>query len=244
VADPVAVPEPLLALTDVSKRFGGLLAVSRLTLAVQPGELRCLIGPNGAGKSTVFKLIVGFERPTTGRITFDGTDIDDWPTWRRARQGLSIKMQIPGIYPELSVEDNMRVAAQHHVRGQQMAEAIERLLARVGLGGLGPVLAKNLSHGEQQWLEIGMALSVNPKLLLLDEPTAGMGPGETEATANLVESLNADGVAILVIEHDMAFVRRIARTVTVMHLGQVFAEGTIAEIEANPGVTDIYLGKT
>ena len=244
MADPAPGGGPLLVLDGVSKRFGGLLAVSRLTLRVERGELRCLIGPNGAGKSTVFKLIMGFERPTTGTIAFDGATINRWPTWRRARQGLSIKMQIPGIYPELSVGDNMRVAAQYHVRGLQMEEAIARLLARVGLGGMAHVLTKNLSHGEQQWLEIGMALSVNPKLLLLDEPTAGMGPGETEATAQLIESLNADGVTILVIEHDMAFVRQIARTVTVMHLGQLFAEGTIAEIEAHQGVTDIYLGKT
>jgi branched-chain amino acid transport system ATP-binding protein len=125
-----------------------------------------------------------------------------------------------------------------------MEEEIAWLLARVGLSGTGHMLTKNLSHGEQQWLEIGMALSVNPKLLLLDEPTAGMGPGETEATGQLIESLNADGVTILVIEHDMAFVRQIARTVTVLHLGRIFAEGTIAEIEANSAVTDIYLGKT
>jgi branched-chain amino acid transport system ATP-binding protein len=230
-------------LRDVTKRFGGLTAVSGLTLAVERGELRCLIGPNGAGKSTVFKLIMGFERPTHGSITFDGAGIDRWPTWRRARRGLSIKMQIPGIYPELSVRDNMRVAAQYHVRSGEMDLAIDRLLSRVGLSGLTVELAKNLSHGEQQWLEIGMALSVNPKLLLLDEPTAGMGPGETEATARIVEALNADGVTIMVIEHDMAFVRRIARKVTVMNLGQVYAEGTIAEIEANQGVTDIYLGK-
>jgi branched-chain amino acid transport system ATP-binding protein len=243
VAEPIA-KSPLLVLQNVSKRFGGLRAVSDLDLTVGRGELRCLIGPNGAGKSTVFKLIMGFERPTTGSVTFDGAGIDGWPTWKRARQGLSIKMQIPGIYPELTVEDNMRVAAQHHVRGEQMEEAIARLLARVGLSGAGHMLTKNLSHGEQQWLEIGMAMSVNPKLLLLDEPTAGMGPGETEATGRLIESLNADGVTILVIEHDMAFVRQIARTVTVLHLGRTFAEGTIAEIEANPAVTDIYLGKT
>ena len=153
-------------------------------------------------------------------------------------------MQVPGIYPELSVHDNMRVAAQYHVKSGQMEEAIDRLIARVGLAGLERELAKNLSHGQQQWLEIGMALSVNPKLLLLDEPTAGMGPGETEATARLVESLNADGVTIMVIEHDMTFVRQIARTITVMNLGRVFAEGTIAEIEANQGVMDIYLGRT
>jgi ABC-type uncharacterized transport system ATPase subunit len=246
MADPAPAKgeTPLLALEGVSKRFGGLMAVSDLHLAVQRGELRCLIGPNGAGKSTVFKLIMGFERPSRGRITFDGASIDSWPTWRRARQGLSIKMQIPGIYPELSVHDNMRVAAQYHVRGGQMEESIERLLSRVGLADMSGDLAKNLSHGQQQWLEIGMALSVNPKLLLLDEPTAGMGPGETEATARIVESLNADGVTIMVIEHDMTFVRQIARKVTVMNLGRLFAEGTIAEIEANQGVTDIYLGRT
>jgi len=246
VSDAVATTNeaPLLVLDGVSKRFGGLLAVSDLHLVVQRGELRCLIGPNGAGKSTVFKLIMGFERASSGRITFDGARIDSWPTWRRARQGLSIKMQIPGIYPELSVHDNMRVAAQYHVGGGQMEESIERLLARVGLGGMSRALAKNLSHGQQQWLEIGMALSVNPTLLLLDEPTAGMGPGETEATARLVESLNADGVTIMVIEHDMTFVRQIARKVTVMNLGRLFAEGTIAEIETNRGVTDIYLGRT
>ncbi len=236
--------EPLLVLSNVSKRFGGLRAVSDLDLSVDRGELRCLIGPNGAGKSTVFKLIIGFERPTRGTIAFEGAVIDGWPTWRRARRGLSIKMQIPGIYPELTVHDNMRVAAQYHISGSQMAESIAQLLARVGLAGMSGELAKNLSHGQQQWLEIGMALSVNPKLLLLDEPTAGMGPGETEATARIVESLNADGVTIMVIEHDMTFVRRIARKVTVMNLGRVFAEGTIAEIEANQGVTDIYLGRT
>ena len=244
MTDTAATNGPLLVLKDVAKRFGGLRAVSNLNLTVQRGELRCLIGPNGAGKSTVFKLIIGFERPTTGTIVFDGAVIDGWSTWRRARKGLSIKMQVPGIYPELSVHDNMRVAAQYHVKSGQMEEAIQRLIARVGLAEMDRELAKNLSHGQQQWLEIGMALSVNPKLLLLDEPTAGMGPGETEATARLVESLNADGVTIMVIEHDMTFVRQIARTITVMHLGRVFAEGTIAEIEANQDVTDIYLGRT
>src|SRR5829696_8251681 len=236
--------EPLLALNNVSKRFGGLRAVSDLNLTVDRGELRCLIGPNGAGKSTVFKLIMGFERPTTGTVAFEGASIDRWPTWRRARKGLSIKMQIPGIYPELTVHDNMRVAAQYHVGGGQIEASIDRLLSRVGLVGMSGDLAKNLSHGQQQWLEIGMALSVNPKLLLLDEPTAGMGPGETEATARLVESLNADGVTIMVIEHDMTFVRQIARKITVMNLGRLFAEGTITEIEANQAVTDIYLGRT
>ncbi len=244
MTEPSALPDTVLALEGVTKRFGGVRAVDTLDLAIEQGELRCLIGPNGAGKSTIFKLIMGMEQPTTGTIRLAGQTITRWPTWRRARQGLSIKMQIPGVYPELTVHDNLRVAAQHHIPTGQMETEIDRLLDRVGMRPFREVLAKNLSHGQQQWLEIGMALSASPLVLLLDEPTAGMGPGETEATAKIVESLHADGVTIVVIEHDMAFVRRIARKITVLHLGRVFAEGTIAEIEANHDVTDIYLGRT
>ena len=239
-----SLPSTLLSLDGVAKRFGGVRAVDGLNLTVESGELRCLIGPNGAGKSTIFKLIMGTEQPTAGTIRFGGQVINRWPTWRRARQGLSIKMQIPGVYPELTVRDNMRVAAQHHIPTGRMEVEIDRLLARVGLEHVGEALTKNLSHGQQQWLEIGMALSASPQLLLLDEPTAGMGPGETEATAQLVESLNSEGMAIIGIEHDMAFVRRVARKITVLHLGRLFAEGTIAEIEANEAVTNIYLGRT
>ncbi len=241
----VASSQPaILSLHGVAKRFGGVRAVDGLNLTVERGELRCLIGPNGAGKSTIFKLIMGTEQPTLGTIRFDGQVINRWPTWRRARGGLSIKMQIPGVYPELTVRDNMRVAAQNHVPAGRMEDEIDRLLARVGLEHVGEELTKNLSHGQQQWLEIGMALSANPKLLLLDEPTAGMGPGETEATASLVEGLNAEGMTIMVIEHDMDFVRRVARKITVLHLVRLFAEGTITEIEANEEVTNIYLGRT
>jgi branched-chain amino acid transport system ATP-binding protein len=241
---PESGPGALLRLDGVAKRFGGVVAVQALDLTVERGELRCLIGPNGAGKSTVFKLIMGTEQPTTGSIWFNGRTISRWPTWRRARAGLSIKMQIPGVYPELSVRDNMRVAAQHHIPVSRMEDEIDRLLAMVGLEGSGGEPVKDLSHGQQQGLEIGMALSADPALLLLDEPTAGMGPGETEETAQLVTSLNEQGMTILVIEHDMAFVRRVARKITVLHLGRVFAEGSIAEIEANEAVTNIYLGRT
>ena len=243
MADPVTTAETLLSLDGIAKQFGGVRAVDGLSLTVSRGELRCLIGPNGAGKSTVFKLIMGTEQPTAGTIRFAGKVIDRWPTWRRARQGLSIKLQIPGVYTELTVRDNMRVAAQNHIPTRRVEVEVDRLLARVGLDQVGEELAKNLSHGQQQWLEIGMALSASPQLLLLDEPTAGMGPGETEETAKLVESLNAEGMTIMVIEHDMAFVRRIAQKVTVLHLGRVYAEGTIAEIETHQGVTDIYLGR-
>jgi branched-chain amino acid transport system ATP-binding protein len=234
---------PVLTLEKVSKRYGGVKALDNLDLSVVDGELRCLIGPNGAGKSTVFRMVMGVEPPTSGTIRLNGTVINRWPTWKRARQGLSIKMQIPGVYPDLTVRDNMRVAAQHHIPGARMGVEIDDLLTRVGLEHLGDEMTRNLSHGQQQWLEIGMALSARPQVLLLDEPTAGMGPIETETTARLVQSLNEQGMTIIVIDHDMAFVRRIARTVTVLHLGRLFAQGTIDEIEANDDVTAIYLGR-
>ncbi len=141
----ISLPQPtLLALDGIGKRFGGVRAVDSLSLTVDRGELRCLIGPNGAGKSTIFKLIMGTEQPTFGTIRFDGHVINRWPTWRRARGGLSIKMQIPGVYPELTVRDNMRVAAQNHVPAGRMEDEIGHLLARVGLEHVGEELTKNL----------------------------------------------------------------------------------------------------
>lgn len=234
---------PILTLEGLSKSFGGVRAVDDLDLAIAKGELRCLIGPNGAGKSTVFKLITGLERPTSGEIRFHDQTITGMMPWKRARAGLSIKMQIPSIYSELSVYENVRVAAQHHVGAGEIDSTIRRVLDMVNLSLLSLEPARNLSHGQQQWLEIGMALSANPSLLLLDEPTAGMGPAETRETAALIQSLNEQGITIIVIDHDMSFVRQIARKVSVLHLGKLFAEGSIEEIESNEDVISIYLGK-
>lgn len=235
--------ETILELQGVVKQFGGLKAVDGIDMTVKRGELRCLIGPNGAGKSTVFKLIMGLYTPTAGRILFKGQDITRQHTWKRSRMGLSIKMQIPGIYSELSLRDNLRIAAQNHVSPQQIEYEIDRLIKLVGIEDLGNPSVKNLSHGQQQWLEIGMALASKPELLLLDEPAAGMGPEETEFTAQIVRSLNEGGITILFIDHDMEFVRRIARTVTVLHYGKPFAEGSLSDIESNEDVVQIYLGK-
>lgn len=235
--------KPLLQLRALVKQFGGFRAVNQLNLTAYPGELHCLIGPNGAGKSTVFKLIMGTYRVTAGSIFFKEQDITPWSTWKRARHGISIKLQIPGVYGELSVRDNMLIAAQHHIDRHQKCEEIDCLLSLVYLDGKSNFLAKDLSHGEQQWLEIGMALSTQPELLLLDEPSAGMGPEETKATGEILKCLHDRGMTILVIEHDMKFVRQIAERVTVLHYGKFFAEGTLSEIEQNEDVIRIYLGK-
>lgn len=233
---------PILELKRVSKDFGGLRAVDSVNLSVSQGELRCLIGPNGAGKSTIFKLIMGIYSPSEGSIFLKNENITRMPTYKRARLGLSIKMQIPGVYGELSLRDNMRIAAQNFVKADQIEAEIDRLIRLVGIEDLGNPLVKNLSHGQQQWLEIAMTLASKPELLLLDEPAAGMGPEETEFTAQIVQRLNESGITIIFIDHDMEFVRRIAQKVTVLHYGKLFAEGNIAEIESNEEVISIYLG--
>lgn len=235
---------PLLDLRGVGKSFGGIRAVDDVNFSIQRGELHCLIGPNGAGKSTIFKMIMGIYEPSQGTVYYKGENITKMKNWMRASLGLSIKMQVPGVYGDLSVYDNMRIAAQRHSTSSEMDNEIMELLQLLGIEHLKDELVSNLSHGQQQWLEIGMALSCKPDLLLLDEPAAGMGPEETEFTARLVRSLNEEGVTILFIDHDMDFVRQIAEKVTVLHFGKKFAEGTIQEIESNQEVVEIYLGNS
>jgi branched-chain amino acid transport system ATP-binding protein len=228
----------------VAKTFGGLAAVSGVDLSVDEGEIHCLIGPNGAGKSTLFKLIVGTYAPTAGTIAFRGENITGMQSSARVRRGMSIKMQTPSIFRELPVRQNIEIALQHHVAKADLAREEERLLALLELTADATKLAGALSHGQQQWLEIGMALALRPKLLLMDEPTAGMSTEETFKTGELIKSLNGEGMTVLVVEHDMAFIRQIAQRVTVLHFGKVFARGSIGEIIVDPRVAEIYLGKT
>ena len=152
-------------------------------------------------------------------------------------------MQIPGVYHDLTLRDNMRIAAQRYVAPRHLNEEIDRLIEMVGIQNLGNPLVKNMPHGQQQWLEIAMSLASKPKLLLLDEPAAGMGPEETQFTAEIVKRINATGMTIIFIDHDMDFVEQIAKRVTVLHQGRIFAEGTMAEIRQNEEVAEIYLGK-
>ena len=232
----------ILQTNGLSKRFGGVHVARNIDFGIEKGEIHCLIGPNGAGKSSLFKLILGAYRPDAGSILFNGEDVTGLPSFARIRRGMSVKFQVPGIFKDLSVRQNLTISFQHHLHGHDLEATIERVLGFAGLTGFEDQAAGTLSHGRQQWLEIGMAVGVEPSLLLLDEPTAGMSPEETRQTGEMLRELNAQGVTILAVEHDMAFVQQIADRVTVLHFGELFAQGTVQEIIAHPGVADIYLG--
>lgn len=232
----------LLETRELSRMFGGVFAVSNVDLQVEEQEIHCLIGPNGAGKSTLFKLITGTYQATSGRVAFRGTDVTHLPSFARVQQGMSIKMQAPSVFNALPVRQNLHIALQRHLTASELRQEQDRLISLLDLAECATKPAGELSHGQRQWLEIGMALAVRPVLLLLDEPTAGLSVEETFRTGELVKRFRDDGITMLVVEHDMAFVRQIATRVTVLHLGRVFAEGSVEEIMADPRVGEIYLG--
>jgi branched-chain amino acid transport system ATP-binding protein len=234
---------PLIDIKGVSRRFGGLAAVSDVDLSIVEGEIHCLIGPNGAGKSTLFKLIVGVYEPSAGTILFDNADITKERPYARVQRGMSIKMQAPSVFKDLPVRQNLDIALQQQRSGDDLIMERQRLLHLLDLAADADKPAGALAHGQQQWLEIGMALALRPRLLLLDEPTAGMSPEETHRTGELIKSLNRDGMTVIVVEHDMAFIRQIAQRVTVLHLGRIFAGGTLEQVVNDPRVEEIYLGK-
>jgi ABC-type uncharacterized transport system ATPase subunit len=233
----------LLQTVDLNKHFGGLHVTADVNFTVEPGEIHCLIGPNGAGKSTFFRLILGEHKPSGGEIFFGGENITSLKPFERIRRGMSVKFQVPGIFSALSVRQNLEIALQHQVKASEIDREVDRVLGLLKLEAVAGQTAGFLSHGLKQWLEIGMAISLKPKLLLLDEPTAGMSPEETYATGEIVKQLNAAGMSILAVEHDMNFVRQVASRVTVLHFGRIFAEGSIDEIVANERVAAIYLGE-
>jgi branched-chain amino acid transport system ATP-binding protein len=231
-------------------RFGGLRALSNVDFAVAPGEIRAIIGPNGAGKSTFFNCLTGVLRPTAGHIRFGGEDITGLSPDRVSQKGIARSYQITNILPNATVFENVRIAAQsrhhswnlfaHHRSFPDLAEKADEALAAVGLREKADELAANLSHGEQRNLEIGIALATEPQLLCLDEPTAGMSAAETGATMELVRRI-ARGLTILIVEHDMQVVMELASRITVLHYGEILAEGTPAEIQENPRVHEVYL---
>ncbi|MCE8013444.1 urea ABC transporter ATP-binding protein UrtD [Halomonas daqingensis] len=238
-----------LELKNLSVHFGGLRAVNNLDLSVAQGELRCLLGPNGAGKSTTLDLICGKTAATSGQILFEGRDITSLSEHRRARLGIGRKFQTPSVFKELTVLENMEIARSQnpgiltsgfvfrtHIRGR-----LKEILELVELMDHVHTKAGNLSHGQTQWLEIAMLLIQEAKLILMDEPTAGMTIQETRRTGEIFNSLKGHHTMI-VVEHDMTFVRQIAETVTVMELGALLAQGSIKEIESDPKVRAAYLG--
>ena len=232
----------ILEVAKLNKRFGGVTVARDIDFVLEEGAMHCLIGPNGAGKSSFFRLLLGEHAPDSGTIRFAGDDITQLRSFQRIRKGISVKFQVPGIFKALSVRQNLEVAFQHHLHGASLGETVRHVLEFTNLTDAVTTPAGALSHGQQQWLEIGMAVGVEPKLLHLDEPTAGMSPDETHKTGEMLHALNARGITILAVEHDMAFVQQIAHSVTVLHMGSIFAEGSIDAITAHPGVQEIYLG--
>ena len=245
----------LLKVQNVSRHFGSLVAVNGVSLTVEPGELRAVIGPNGAGKTTFFNLISGFFPPTSGTILFDDHDITGLPAHKRVTLGMARTFQITEIFPELSVRENLRipveVAAGLRLRPWLSRDAGDELHARVTdlleMGGLSEKadrLVGELSHGDQRATEIMMALALKPRLLLLDEPTAGMGDQETYDITRLIRRLHkAQGLSIVLIEHDMRVIFHLADRIMVLAEGAMLAEGTPQEIGANEAVQAAYLGK-
>jgi branched-chain amino acid transport system ATP-binding protein len=245
-----AASAPILRTELLTVRFGGLAALNNVNFELNRGEVRAIIGPNGAGKSTFFNCLAGVLRPTSGRILFDGEDVTGLSADRISQKGLARSYQITNILPNATALENVRVAAQSRRHGWNMirhcesftdlTEKAEKSLAAVGLLPKAHELAANLSHGEQRNLEIGIALATEPKLLCLDEPTAGMSAAETHETARLVAGI-AKNLTILIVEHDMQLVMELASRITVFNYGAVLADGTPAEIQQNPRVQEVYL---
>ena len=242
---------PMLQLANLVVDFDGFKALDDLSLSVERGSMTVVIGPNGAGKSTMCDAIIGRVRPTSGKVLFHGREIQREAEHAIVGLGICRKFQTPGVLVALSVIDNLTIAAtrdrrwwtKFSRRGEAEARArAEEILAMVGLTERGDVLAGNLSHGEKQWLEIGMVVATDAELLLLDEPTAGMGAAESTKTAEIVRSLVGKH-AVLVIDHDIDFVAQLGSHVVVLHQGKLLREGTLAQIRADEEVAAIYLGR-
>jgi branched-chain amino acid transport system ATP-binding protein len=245
----------MLEVTNISKRFGSLVALHDISLRVKPGELRAVIGPNGAGKTTLFNLVSGFFRPTNGTVVFEGRDITALPAHERVVLGIARTFQITEIFPELTVFENVRISTEvadgyrlrpwiGRAEALTVQRQVEETLELTGLAAKSNRLVGELAHGDQRAAEIAMALALRPRLLLLDEPTAGMGEQETYDITQLVRRLHRDkNYTIVLIEHDMRVIFHLADRITVLDQGRLLAEGTPAEIGANEAVQAAYLGK-
>ena len=242
----------LLYLTGVTVSFDGFKALNNLSLAIEDGEMRAIIGPNGAGKTTMMDVVTGKTRPDAGDVFLDGRyDLTNLDETEIAELGIGRKFQKPTVFESQTVENNIVLALKDDRRARAtllwrendaVADRIATILGIVRLTGARDTMAGNLSHGQKQWLEIGMLLAQEPKLLLVDEPVAGMTDEETRQTAELLKKINQDRT-VIVVEHDMTFVRDLGVKVTVLHEGTVIAEGSIDQVSADQRVIDVYLGR-
>jgi urea transport system ATP-binding protein len=247
------ITSALLYLDGVHLSFDGFHAINNLSLVLGPGEMRAIIGPNGAGKTTMMDIITGKTKPDEGDVYFDGIhDLTLLDETKIAELGIGRKFQKPTVFESQTIEDNLMLAlnVDHSVRGtlfwrssRDQEQRIDRVLETIRLGDSRHRLAGALSHGQKQWLEIGMLLAQDPKLLLVDEPVAGMTDVETHQTAELLKEINRDHKTVVVVEHDMTFVRELGVKVTCLHEGTVLAEGTIDQVSTNDRVVEVYLGR-
>lgn len=243
---------PLLSTESLVKRFGGLAATDGLSLSVAEGELHALIGPNGAGKTTLIGQLSGELTPDSGTILFDGRDVTRLPVHRRAQRGLARSFQITSIFPSFTALDNVALAVQAHAghsfrfwrdagRDRRLADPARAVLERVGLGARADTRADALAHGEKRQLELAMALATGPRLLLLDEPMAGMGHEDIDRIAALIKRVSANRT-ILMVEHNLSVVANLSDWITVLARGEVLAEGPYAEVSRHPKVREAYMG--
>jgi len=244
---------PLLRTEGLTKRFGDFTAVDGVDFSIEPTETKALIGPNGAGKTTFQNLITGKLPVTEGSIAFESEDITTLEPYQRARRGIIRKYQVTSVYDDESVVENVRLALRGRTSSptqllrshddSDIRDRVSELLAIADLDEQRHQQVGTLSHGEKQWLEIVMAVGADPKLLLLDEPTSGMSVGETDATVDLIDEIRArENIAILVIEHDMDFIRKVANNITVLNHGEIIASGSVSDVENDETVQRVYLG--
>lgn len=222
--------------------FGGVHALKNVSLTLEPGELRCLIGPNGAGKSTFFKLLTGQYRPTRGTVSICGKSSEGLQPHEIAQLGVGIKTQVPSVFDGLTVYENVWLAARRVFPQSKVDDAVDDALDLTGLADLADCPVGLLSHGQRQWVELAMVVAPRPTLVLLDEPAAGMSDDEVARTVKLIKAIN-ERCAIVVVEHDMEFIRAIAKTVTVFNRGEVLIEATVDQVLADERVRDVYLGR-
>lgn len=235
--------DALLQTTGLCKHFGGVKALDKVDFSLARGELRCLIGPNGAGKSTFFKTVTGQYAPTSGSVLFKGQPIGGLETSAIAKRGVGIKTQVPNVFDGLSVRENVWVAVRSTKDRRERDEIVQSTLVRMGIDHIANETVGQLAHGQRQFVELSMVIAEDPELILLDEPAAGLSSEETVRLAEIIHELNQDH-ALIVVEHDMQFIRMIGQQVTVFHQGEILIEDTTDAILSNERVRDVYLGKS